>query len=154
MRVGKALRVAAMTFALAMAVTPALVDYADAGRGGGRGGGGGHGMRGGGGGHAMRGGGGGGRHYGGGGNRHYGGGGNRHYGGSGNRHYGGAGNRHYGSGKNYSHGQVHRYYRRGHGYGYWRGGVWIATGIVGYGAGSYCSRLYYYNYSRWLYECQ
>jgi hypothetical protein len=139
MRIGKTLRLAALTFALAIAVTPALVDYADAGRGGGRGGGG---MRGHGGGHhGMR--GGGGRHYGGGGGRHYGGG-NR-----GGRHYGGG--KHY-SGKHYSHGR--NYYRRGHGYGYWRGGVWIATGIVGYGAGSYCSRLYYYNYNRWLYECQ
>ena len=139
MRIGKKLRLAALTFALAIAVTPALVDYADAGRGGGRGGGG---MRGHGGGyHGMR--GGGGRHYGGGGGRHYGGG-NR-----GGRHYGGG--KHY-SGKHYSHGR--NYYRRGHGYGYWRGGVWIATGIVGYGAGSYCSRLYHYNYNRWLYECQ
>ena len=116
MRIGKILRLAALTFALAIAVTPALVEYADAGRGGGRGGGG---MRGHGGGghHGMRGGGGG-----------------RHYGGGGGRHYGGGyrGGRHYGGG----------------------GGVWIATGIVGYGAGSYCSRLYYYNYSRWLYECQ
>ena len=139
MRIGKTLRLAALTFALAIAVTPALVDYADAGRGGGRGGGG---MRGHGGGHhGMR--GGGGRHYGGGGGRHYGGG-NR-----GGRHYGGG--KHY-SGKHYSHGR--NYYRRGHGYGYWRGGLWIATGIVGYGGASYCSRLYYYNYSRWLYECQ
>ncbi len=130
MRIGKTLRLAALTFALAIAVTPALVDYADAGRGGGRGGGG---MRGHGGGHAMRGGGGGGRHYGGGyrGGRNYGGG----------KHYSG---KHYGQGN----------YRRGHGYGYWRGGVWIATGIVGYGAGSYCSRLYHYNYNRWLYECR
>ena len=111
--------------------------------------------------HGMR-GGGGGRHYGGGGGRHYGGGGGRHYGGGyrGGRHYGGyGGSRHYGGGKHYSgkhygHGHGHSYYRRGHGYGYWRGGVWIATGIVGYGAGSYCSRLYYYNYNRWLYECQ
>jgi hypothetical protein len=142
MRLGKTLRLAALTFALSMAVTPALVEYADAGRGGGRGGGG---MRGHGGGHhGMRGGGGGG-------GRHYGGGGGRHYGGGyrGGRHYGGG--KHY-SGKHYGHG--HNYYRRGHGYGYWRGGVWIATGIVGYGAGSYCSRLYYYNYNRWLYECQ
>ena len=128
MRIGKALRLAALAFALSMAVTPALVDYADAGRGGGRGGG---------------------RHYGGGGGRHYGGGGGRHYGGGygGGRHYGGG--KHY-SGKHYG----HNYYRRGHGYGYWRGGVWIATGIVGYGAGSYCSRLYYSNYNRWLYECR
>jgi hypothetical protein len=142
MRIGKTLRLAALTFALAIAVTPALVDYADAGRGGGRGGGG---MRGhgGGGGHGMR-GGGGGRHYGGGGKaRHYGGGG-RHYGGG--KHYSG---KHY-SGKNYG----HRIYRRGYGYGYWRGGIWITSGVVGYGAGSYCSRLYYYNYNRWLYECR
>ena len=87
MRIGKILRLAALTFALAIAVTPALVEYADAGRGGGGGGGG---MRGHGGGghHGMR-GGGGGRHYGGGGGRHYGGGyrGGRHYGGGG-RHYG------------------------------------------------------------------
>ena len=145
MRIGNTLRGAAITFALAMAVTPALVDYAEAGRGGGRGGGGGHGMRGGGGGHAMRGGGGGSRHYSGGGNRHYSGGGNRHYSGGGNRHY--SGGKHY-SGKHYGNGN----YRRGHGYGYWRGGVWIATGISG--AGSYCSRLYYYDYNRWLYECQ
>ena len=69
----------------------------------------------------------------------------------GGRHYGGG--KHY-SGKHYGQGHGHNYYRRGHGYGYWRGGVWIATGIVGYGAGSYCSRLYYYNYNRWLYECQ
>ena len=140
MRIGKTLRLAALTFSLAIAVTPALVDYADAGRGGGRGGG----MRGhgGGGGHGMR-GGGGGRHYGGVGARHYGGGyrGGRHYGGG--KHY---------SGKHYGHG--HNYYRRGHGYGYWRGGVWIATGIIGYSAGSYCSRLYYSNYNRWLYECR
>ena len=125
MRIGRTLRVAAMTFALAMAITPALVDYADAGRGGGRGGGGGHGMRGGGGGHAMRGGGGG-------------------------KHYSG---KNYGGGKHYSgkhHGNGH--YRHGHGYGYWRGGVWIATGIVA--TGSYCSRLYNYDYNRWLYECQ
>ena len=40
MRIGKILRLAALTFALAMAVTTALVEYADAGRGGGRGGGG------------------------------------------------------------------------------------------------------------------
>ena len=55
-----------------------------------------------------------------------------------------------------SHGHGHRYYRSGHGYGYWRGGVWITTGIIGYGAyaGSYCSQLYYYDYYRWLYECQ
>ena len=144
MRIGKTLRVAAMTLALAMAVTPALVDYADAGRGGGRGGGG-HGMRGGGGGHAMRGVGGGGRHYSGGGSRRYSG-----YSGSGSRRYSG---KHY-SGNHYNYRRGHGYYRHGHGYGYWRGGVWIATGIVGYGAGSYCSRLYYYNYNRWLYECQ
>jgi len=73
MRIGKTLRLAALTFALAIAVTPALVDYADAGRGGGRGGGGGMRGHGGGGGHGMR-GGGGGRHYGGVGARHYGGG--------------------------------------------------------------------------------
>ena len=77
---------------------------------------------------------------------------------SSSRHYGG-GSRHYGGGKHSSgngHGHGHRYYRSGHGYGYWRGGVWITTGIIGYGAyaGSYCSRLYYYDYSRWLYECQ
>ena len=146
MRIGKTLRVAAMTLALAMAVTPALVDYADAGRGGGRGGGGGHGMRGGGGGHAMRGVGGGGRHYSGGGSRRYSG-----YSGSGSRRY--SGGKHY-SGNNYKYKHGHGYYRHGHGYGYWRGGLWIATGIVGYGGASYCSRLYYYNYSRWLYECQ
>ena len=64
------------------------------------------------------------------------GGGSRHYGGG--KHYNG---KHY-NGKHYSHGHGHNYYRRGHGYGYWCGGVWIATGIVGYGAGSYCSRLY------------
>ena len=65
--------------------------------------------------------------------------------------------RHYGGGKHSSakhHGHGHRYYRSGHGYGYWRGGVWITTGFIGYGAGSYCSRLYYYDYGRWLYECQ
>ena len=92
----------------------------------------------------------GGRHYGGGG-RHYGGG-SRHYGG-GSRHYGGG---KHSSGKHHGHGHGHRYYRSGHGYGYWRGGVWITTGIIGYGAyaGSYCSRLYHYDYSRWLYECQ
>ena len=45
-------------------------------------------------------------------------------------------------------------YRSGHGYGYWRGGIWIGAGVIGYGAGSYCSRLYYYDYNRWLYECR
>jgi hypothetical protein len=101
------------------------------------------------------------RHYGGGG-RHYGGGyrGGRHYGGGyrGGRHYGGGVSRHYRGGKHYSgkhYGHGHRnYYRRGYGWGYWRSGVWIATGIVGYGVGSYCSQLYYYDYERWLYECQ
>ena len=67
------------------------------------------------------------------------------------KHYGGG---KHSSAKHHGHGHGHRYYRSGHGYGYWRGGVWIATGIIGYGAGSYCSRLYYYDYSRWLYECQ
>jgi hypothetical protein len=80
------------------------------------------------------------------------GGGGRHYGGG---RYHGGGRYAYGGGKRYSgkHYNHSRYYRRGHGWGYWRGGVWIATGIVGYG-GSYCSRLYYYDYNRWLYECQ
>ena len=151
MNIGKGLRLAALTCALTLAVTPALVEYADAGKGG-RGGGGGIGRGGGGGG--MK-----GLSRGGGGMKGLSrGGGGRHYGGyRGGRHYGGGG-KHYGGGKHHSgkhkgHGG-HGYYRHGHGYGYWRGGVWIATGIIGYGAGSYCSRLYYYDYYRWLYECQ
>ena len=67
----------------------------------------------------------------------------------GGKHYG----KHYGG----KHGHGHRYvYRHGHGYGYWRSGIWIAAPIIAYGAyaGSYCSELYYYDYYRWLYECQ